>query len=355
MLYISKFYDIIIVEDKLIFLKEVVVIANRKQSGKADNRAQIDEIMKYLFGVSKETLINMLNSLFKQNFNVDNSAIIQTNSEFIDENFDITRGDLFYRVIDESKPYNLHIELQTRPDGYMTIRLLEYDIKKADENQRLDNFDNKSNIKRYVLPKSIVIHVESNQNIPDCYESEIVDIKADGAEEIIHRIVPVIKYWEMTDKDLIEQKLYPLLPLQIFLLRSNLKKFAKEKNSDSKQKVIQEIKDLTEKIIIQAHNLVRENKINESDDYKIVAALDKLIKYLNKQYNFDENLDQEVDTVIQSVYITLKEETKREAKTEVAKKMILKDKPLAEIIEFTGLAEKKIRELAKELSKEIIL
>jgi hypothetical protein len=237
----------------------------------------------------------------------------------------------------------------------MTIRVLEYDIKKADENQRLDNKNNKSSIKRYVLPKSIVIHVEKGKSVPDCYEAEIVDIKPDGSEEIIHRVVPVIKYWELTTDDLIERKLYPLLPMQIFLLRGELKKFAKEKASEAKRQIIQQIKDLTEKIIIDAHNLVLENKINKDDDDKIVAALDKLIKYLNKQYNFDENLDQEVDIVIKSVYITLKEETKSELATEVAEKMILKDKPLAEIIEFSGLTEKKIKEIAKKLPKELVL
>jgi hypothetical protein len=352
----------------------VVIITNRKKSKQPNTRAQIDEIMKYLFSVSNETLINMLNSLFRQNFDVDKAAIIQTNSEFIDENFDVTRGDLFYRIIDKSKPHNLHIEIETRPNGNMTIRVLEYDIKKADENQRLDNKNNKSSIKRYVLPKSIVIHVEKGKSIPDCYEAEIVDIKPDGSEEIIHRLVPVIKYWELTTDDLIERKLYPLLPMQIFLLRGELKKFAKEKDSEAKRQVIQKIKDLAEKIIIEANNLVWENKINDGDDDKIVAALDKLIKYLNEQYNFDENLDQEVDTVMTSLYTTLKQKAqkevkreiekeaknvKKEAKTEmaneVAEKMILKDKPLAEIIEFSGLTEKKIKEIANKLSKEIVL
>jgi hypothetical protein len=96
-------------------------------------RAQIDEIMKYLFGVSKQTLLNMLNSLFKQNFSIDNAEIIQTNSEFIDENFDITRGDLFFLVADKSKRYNLHIELQTRADGHIVIRILEYDNEPLDK------------------------------------------------------------------------------------------------------------------------------------------------------------------------------------------------------------------------------
>ena len=210
--------------------------------------------MKYLFGVSKETLINMLNSLFNQNFSIDDATIIQTNSEFVDEAFDIIRGDLFYVVLDESKPYHLHIELQTRPDGHMAI---------------------------------------------------LVDIKDDGSEEVIRRIVPVVKYWELTEKDLIERQLYPLLPLQIFLLRGELKKYAKEKDSENKRQLIQQIKELTEKIIVEAKNLAEAGKISEGDDDRIVTALGKLIKYLNEQYNFDEKLDKEVGTVIESVFTTL--------------------------------------------------
>ena len=320
-------------------------------------RAPIDEIMKYLFGVSKETLINMLNSLFNQNFNVDNAEITQTNGEFVDENFDITRGDLFYLVTEKSKPYNLHIELQTRPDGFMAIRVLEYDIKKAAEIQRLGN---KSEEKIYVLPKSIVIHVEgTDESVPDCYESQIVDIKDDGSKEIIHRVVPVIKYWKLTDADLIKQQLYPLLPLQIFFLRGKLKKFAKEKGTEDKRKVIQDIKDLTEKIIAKVKNLTQEKKINEGDDDRIITALNRLIKYLNKQYNFDENLNQEVDFMIKSVFTTIKDEGKEEglfdARIETAEEMILDNEPLEKIKKYSKLPEIKIKELAKELSKELVI
>ena len=69
--------------------------------------------------------------------------------------------------------------------------------------------------------------------------------------------------------------------------------------------------------------------------------------------------------MIESVFTTLerkgiekgrkegRKEGAQESKIATAKKMILKNKPLAEIIEFSGLTEKKIRQLAKKLSKEI--
>ena len=142
--------------------------------------------------------------------------------------------------------------------------------------------------------------------------------------------------------------------MQIFLLRDKLKKFGKEKNSEEKQKVIQEIKDLTEKIISEVKKLGDENKIIKDDADRIITALNKLIKYLNKKYNFDENLNREVDNVIKSVFTTLKEEGQEESKIKTAEKMILKDEPLEKIIEYSELTEKKIRQLAKTLSKEII-
>jgi len=329
----------------------VFEISNRKKSKQTGTRAPIDEIMKYLFGVSKETLISMLNSLFKQNFSVEDTTIVQTNPEFVDEAFDIIRGDLFFGLLNKSKTHHLHIELQTRPDGHMMIRLISYDIQKAVENQRLEN---KSGISEYILPKTIVIHVEKGNSIPDNYEFKIIDIKDDGTKEIIHRVVPVIKYWEMTEQDLIERQLYPLLPLQIFLLRGELKKYAKEKDTKNKRKLIEQIKELTEKIIVEAKNLAETGKINAGDDDRIVTALGRLIKYLNEQYNFDEKLNQEVDTVIESVFTTLEKKGIEKANVTTAEKMILKDRPLSEIIEFSGLTEKKIKQLAKKLSKEIL-
>jgi len=208
------------------------------------------------------------------------------------------------------------------------------------------------------LPKSIVIHIEKSGTIPDSYKVDIIDIKDDGSQEIIHRVVPVIKYWKFTDKDLIERKLYPLLPLQVFLLRSKLKKFAKETLSKDKQKVIQEIKDLTEKIITEAKNLAEQGKINKGDDDKIITALAKLIDYLNKQYKFDENLNQEVDTVIKSVFETLKEESKaegkaegrEESKEEIAENFLRDGISKEIVIKNTGLSADQIEKISNKIN-----
>ena len=114
--------------------------------------------------------------------------------------------------------------------------------------------------------------MEKGNSIPDNYEFVLVDVKNDGSEETIHRVVPVIKYWELTEKDLIERQLYPLMPLQIFLLRCELKKYASEKESENKRQLIRQIKKLTEKIIIEVKKLAETGKINAGDDDRIVTA-----------------------------------------------------------------------------------
>jgi len=339
----------------------------KKTAKKERGRAQIDEIMKYLFGVSKETLVNMLGSLFGQSFNADETEITQTNAEFVDESFDVTRGDLFYALTERSKSYHLHIELQTRADGHMAIRLLEYDIHKAAELLRLSG----GGTARYVLPKSMVIHVEASERIPDSYEYELVDVKADGTEETLHRTVPVLKYWELTGDELIARQLYPLLPLQVFMQRGKLKRYAKESGTAAKREVVEEIKEIAAKIIISAKELTERGRMSAGDDDRIITALDRLVKYLNVQYEFGDKLNEEVETVIESVFTKLRregvEEGKREGKREgkkagveenrkaTAEKMILKNRPIAEIIEFSELSESKIKKLAKKLSKELVV
>ena len=67
--------------------------------------------------------------------------------------------------------------------------------------------------------------------------------------------------------------------------------------------------------------------------------------------------------MIESVFTTIRKEGIAEGKIEgteenkiaTAEKMIIRDKPLWEIVEFSGLTERKIRQLAKKLSKDIVL
>ena len=64
----------------------------------------------------------------------------------------------------------------------------------------------------------------------------------------------------------------------------------------------------------------------------------------------DDKLILDIDRVIYEF-----EKREEKAKIATAKEMILDNEPLAKIIKYSKLPEKKIRQIAKRLSKEIVL
>ena len=95
------------------------------------------------------------------------------------------------------------------------------DLRKGKENTE----DSQDNIKRLYFPKQKVIFFEENKNIEDSLKLMIVF----GEEKEFLYQVDVMKYWEYSDEDLIEKKMYPLIPLQLFNLRKKLHSAKKKK------------------------------------------------------------------------------------------------------------------------------
>ena len=111
----------------------------------------------------------------------------------------------------------------------MIIRMFEYGFRKGKENADYGG----DNIKKLYFPKQKVIFFEENKNIEDSLKLMIVF----GDEKEFLYEVDVMKYWEYNDKDLIEKKMYPLIPLQLFNLRKKLN-YAKKKNDINEGKWI---------------------------------------------------------------------------------------------------------------------
>ena len=76
-------------------------------------RVKLDEILKSLFTVSSKVLVNMLNSLFKENYVTEATEVSFASNEFVDDAYNILRGDLFLKLSDANKFNHYHIEIQT--------------------------------------------------------------------------------------------------------------------------------------------------------------------------------------------------------------------------------------------------
>jgi predicted transposase/invertase (TIGR01784 family) len=290
----------------------------------------------------------MLNGLFGETFDPALVEITQDNAKFVNEQLEIIEGDLFLRITKPPvRPYLFHIEFQTGEDDTMAIRVLRYDLDKAIENQRLTG--DKHEIILY-MPQSLVIHVEAHENIPDEYKAIIVF--ADGDTKAFK--VPVLKYWKLSDEYLIENNLFPLLPLQIFLLRAELDKLTKNNDNQAKQAAILKARDIAERIANEAAELNKNEKLINDDFKRVLVAISNLFEHLNNRYEVDKNMNSEVITMTELIfddtaYQRGEHKGKREKAVEMAKKMLIKNKPIEEIIEFTGLTKKDIKEIQKTL------
>ena len=260
---------------------------------------KLDEILKSLFTVSNKVLLNMMNTIFHEDHKIDETSITVVNNEFITSKYDVLRGDLFLELNSE-KNQVYHIEFQTKNDKTMIIRMFEYDFFKAKENyQRRKSKEGTEKIVFY-MPKSIVMYIEENRNISNQIDMEVV---FPDEQEVTYK-VPVMKCWKYTTQKMVKNKLYPLLPLQLFKLRKELIKLNKEKTknkdkiTEQMQKVMQRAKQTAEEIA----KLEENKEIKPEDMHTILLAINNLFQYLNNRYGNDTKLNKKVDIMTKTLY-----------------------------------------------------
>jgi hypothetical protein len=316
-------------------------LKDKQQKKKRRESVKLDQILKLLFKVSNQTLVNTINGLFNENFEADDItvSVSKTATEFIKDSLDVLRADMFLKLVKGDRRRHFHIEYQLSPDD-MGIRVFEYGILKALELNREENTDD------IILPKAVVIHFEESGTIPDQYVKGVVFPNGTRAEYT----VDVIKYWTLSDTTLISKKLYNLLPLQLFTLRAELDKITSDGTEQSKQAAITKAKETINKIVDIVERLYQESEVNSDDHDKIITGLAELVKHIDERYKLNEKLSG-VNEVIKVLNIARKAENKgkKAQAIEIAKRMLAKNKPIEEIREFTELTEKEIKAIQNKL------
>ena len=128
-------------------------------------RVKLDEVLKFLFSTSHDVLVKLLNGIFNESFEVDEVDIAVSNNEFIEDDLGVLRGDLFFDLVNRSNDkISYHIELQTKNDSTMIVRMFEYGFKKGKE-QESHQTDKQMDMKTIYLPKQKVIFFAENKNI----------------------------------------------------------------------------------------------------------------------------------------------------------------------------------------------
>ena len=87
---------------------------NNREKNKIKRResAPIDQILKLLFCVSKQMMVDTLNGLFGEDFSPEDVEIdiSKTATEFVSNNLDMIRADLFLKLMKSKKPRHYHVE-----------------------------------------------------------------------------------------------------------------------------------------------------------------------------------------------------------------------------------------------------
>lgn len=122
--------------------------------------------------------------------------------------------------------------------------------------------------------------------------------------QIVNYKVPVLKCWEYDDKRFIEEKMYPLLPLQIFKLRYEMDSIKRRSNGDKNKlnEAILNAKELAQIVANESKFLYDEKKIDGEDLHKILLAIGNLFEYLNDKYGDDKKLNEEVMNMTKTLY-----------------------------------------------------
>lgn len=317
-------------------------------------KVKLDEVLKFLFSTSNKVLIKLLSGVFEEDINEDEVELTVTNNEFIEDDLGILRGDMFFDILNKDrKKVSYHIELQTKNDSTMVVRMFEYGFRKGKEQSKYRK--DKEEIKTIYFPKQKVIFFEENREIKDTLNLRIVF--PDNQE--VNYVVDVMKYWEYTDEQLREKKMYPLIPLQLFSLRKELQK-AQNKNDMKKLNELSYIaRELAQKLAKESAILLDEDEILGEDFHKMLLAIQNLIEYLNRNYLNDENIEEEVNTMTKTLYDPEvekrgmekgiekgiekgREEGKKEALLQTAAQMKAQGIPMTLICQCTGLSEQDI-------------
>lgn len=229
-----------------------------------------DNTYKTIINRCPELLIPLVNEQFGEHYDL-NEKVTNVNKDIQRANGEIEADSVFM-----IGSHFYHVECQSNPDGTIAVRMLEYDFFIAYQNMKKDSHGS------YVLrfPKSCVLYLRHNKNTKDHMS---VKVKIDDEQQFEYK-VPIVKVQNYTIEELMEKKLYMLLPYYIM------------RYEDKKSEIVQS-EELQQQLFSEYEEIIRrlnETAASEDDDGKRkIVLIENAMEKVIKRIFFDED-DQEV-------------------------------------------------------------
>lgn len=202
----------------------------RKKQRKYDGTI-FDDVFRTMAEKMPSLLIPLINEVFHRNY-PKNERIELMKNEHMTESGKII-SDSHFRIRDS----RYHIECQSRPDGTIAIRMLEYDIAIALSHARQvgTNF--------YVkFPQSCVLYLRHNSNTK---ETETVTVEfADGTTYVYH--VPIIRVQSYSKKEIFAKRLLLFLPYYLMRYEKELSEICSD--GDRLQTLLFEFEEIKQQL-----------------------------------------------------------------------------------------------------------
>ena len=189
-----------------------------------------------------------------------------------------------------------HLELQTKHDGDMLLRVIEYQLEALINTIRTIGLAKDGEYWAEIeLRSSAVVQLERSANVPDAY---ILNYVNKSTQQRISQEIPIVKMWEHSIDELVKKDLNPLLPLKLLNLRQDIEKSPK-KLMDEKLvgEFMQTGRNVKEKILkLHSDGIIPEKTMKEWLTVHLNMAM-----HMSKKYMGDSPAQKDVENMIREL------------------------------------------------------
>ena len=253
-----------------------------------ENSTIFDDVLRTIQERLPRLLIPLVNEVFQTSFTED--TIVTRLPEEYQKVISKVVADSCSKVGDSV----YHFECQSKKDGSMILRMVEYDFMIALSEMRQNKKE-----KYLQFPRSCIIYLRSNSNT---LKEERLKIRlADG--QIVTYKVPVLRLKDYSVEEIFEKNLLILLPYYIINYEKELSKIAKD--AQRTQQLIEEYKSI----------VIRLEKIAKNDDIgffrDLAGMMRRIVEYLLRK---EPDLKERVSEAMGGKVLRLPSDELREAK-----------------------------------------
>jgi hypothetical protein len=269
---------------------------------------RLNKIMKRIFSLdNKVPVIEFINSIYDDGLSLNSSLEYIKSNDIINSKEVIglknSSDDVSFTIEDDYRIFEYQIQLQTRDDQNIGIKVSKVDLtnncdnvvclcKKKREYEK-DNVDKGS---KDCYTRCLIM-LTCNMEVPDVY-----DFKSDIIGDNTDNKVNIIKSWKYGFKQLAENNMYLLFPLKVLDLKKRLLSISQEIVTKEliKDEIARFFKDMNRDLRkIKDKNLITDKDINELN----LIAIDLLNYFIKEKNNSFVNIKSHIEATLKDIIV----------------------------------------------------